>query len=271
MDDAARLELAIRAARQGGKIALQHADDPVYFKLKGHRDIMVGAAQRVQDAIRDVLLADNPGDAFLGEEGDDDDVLPIDAERLWIVDPIDGTINFFQRIPLYTISIAFREAGVFRVGVVYDPNRDEMFTATFGGGAFLNGEPIAVERRGEGEDVYEESLIAMDWAGETAERARAMRGFSQLAARMLSVVVLGSPSLAMCYIAAGRIHGYFSMKLHVWDIAAAYLILKEAGGVLTNFSGGSWLHSDGSYVASNGPVHGEMLRLLKVSLPAGET
>ncbi len=266
-EDKRRLEIAVRAAREGGRVALEHVGNPLYFKLKGHRDVMVGAAQVVQDTIRELLLAECPDDAFMGEEGPDDEELPIAAERLWVVDPIDGSINFLQGLPLFCISIAYREAGVFRVGVVYDPTRDELFSATFSGGAWLNGEPINVEKKGEGEDLYEYAVVSTDYPGEGVLRTRTLLGVGQLAGRFMTVLSLGSPALTMCYIATGRLHGYFHLQLHVWDIAAAGLILREAGGTLTNLSGGSWLHADGAYVASNGTAHGEMLRLLKLTLP----
>ena len=266
-DDQRRLEIATRAAREGGRVALEHVGNPLYFKLKGHRDVMVGAAQVVQDTIRDLLLAECPEDAFMGEEGPDDEELPIAAERLWVVDPIDGSINFLQGLPLFCISIAYREAGVFRVGVVYDPTRDELFSATFSGGAWLNGQPINVDRKGEGEEIYDQCLVSTDFPGEGSLRTRTLLGTSHLAPRFMGMLSFGSPALTLCYIAAGRLHGYFHLQLQVWDIAAAGLILREAAGTLTNLSGGSWLHSDGAYVASNGSVHGEMLRLLKFTLP----
>ncbi len=267
-DDSRRLEVAIRAAREGGRAALQHVGDPLYFKMKGHRDVMVGAAQVVQDTIRGVLLAAYPDDAFMGEEGPDDEELPIAAERLWIVDPIDGSTNYLNGLPLFALSIAYRQAGVFRLGVVYDPARDELFSATFGGGAWLNGEPASVDREGEGEDIYDASVVGCDYPGDGFLHTRTMLGAGQLAGRVMTLLSLGSPALSVCYVACGRLHGYFHLQLHVWDIAAAGLILREAGGVLTNLSGGSWLHADGAYVASNGAVHGEMLRLLKGSLPS---
>jgi myo-inositol-1(or 4)-monophosphatase len=267
LDDSSRLQIAIRAAREGGRVALEHLGDPIYFKIKGHRDVMVGAAQVVQDVIREFLKTECPDDEFMGEEGPDDEELPIAAERLWVVDPIDGSLNYFVGLPFFAICIAYREAGVFRVGVVYDPMRDEMFFASFSGGAYLNGEPISIDREGEGEDIYEQSIVSTDYPGEGTLRTRTLVGAGQLAARFMTLLSFGSPALTMCYIASGRVHGYFHLQLHVWDIAAAGLILREAGGVLTNLSGGSWLHSDGAYVASNGAVHGEMLRLLKVVLP----
>jgi myo-inositol-1(or 4)-monophosphatase len=266
-DDAERLEVAIRAAREGGRIALQHAHDPLYVKVKGRRDIMVGAALRVQDAIRDVLLGAFPDDAVLAEEGPDDEIMPVDAERLWFVDPIDGTLNFLQGLPRYAVSIGFREGSAFKVGVVFDPTRDELFSARLGDGAYLNGQAIYINRPGEGVDVFEQMLIGTDLPGEMEDRLRALRAASEVAGRMQDLRIQGSPALGICDVAAGRTHGYFHFKLYVWDVAAAAVILQEAGGILTNITGGSWLHSDGGYIATNGAIHGEMLRLLRGSIP----
>src|SRR5258708_36563257 len=111
MDDAARLDTAIRAAREGGRVARAHLGNPLYFKVKDRRDLLVGAAIVVQDTIRDILLGAYPEDGFLAEEGPDDEVLPVNAERLWIVDPIDGPTNFFQGPPHFGISIGHPPAG----------------------------------------------------------------------------------------------------------------------------------------------------------------
>jgi myo-inositol-1(or 4)-monophosphatase len=267
MDDAARLEVAIAAAREGGRVALAHVGNPLYFKLKGRRDLLVGASVAVQDAVRNVLLGACPEDGFLGEEGPEDEVLPVDAERLWIVDPIDGSINYFRGLPNFAISIGYRDATGFRVGVVYDPSRDELFSARSGDGARLNGERIHVHVAGEGEDAYESSLIGTDLPGDTEARIKAMRAATHVANRMLGLVVLGSPALGLCYVAAGRTHAYFHLALQLWDVAGAAVILQESGAAFTNGGGSSWLYSDGSYLASNGRIHGGMLRLLRAALP----
>lgn len=271
MDDEARLLVAVRAAREGGRVALEHLHDPLYVKVKGHRDLMVGAALRVQEAIVNVLREATPDDAILAEEGPEDEVLPINADRLWIVDPIDGSINYLNGVPHFAISVGFRESGSLRLGVVFDPIRDELFTAISSDGARLNGKLLVVSRPGEGEDVYEQMVIGTDWPGSTELRARNMRAAGQVVARMLTLQTMGSPALGLCYVAAGRAHGYFHLQLHLWDFAAAAVILQEAGGVLTNITGGSWLFSDGGYVASNGAIHGELLRLLKVAVPRGDS
>src|SRR2546421_7674954 len=233
MDDPVRLEVAIAAAREGGRVALAHVANPLSFKLKGRRDLLVGASLAVQGAIRDVLLGACPDDGFVGEEGPEDEVLPVDAERLWIVDPIDGSTNYFRGVPNFAVSIGFRDANGFRVGVVYDPSRDELFSARFADGARLNGQRIYAHVPGEGEDAYEQSLVGTDLVGDAEGRGRGMRAAAHVATRMLGLLMLGSPALGLCYVAAGRTHAYFHLKLHLWDVAAASVILQEAGGILT--------------------------------------
>jgi myo-inositol-1(or 4)-monophosphatase len=267
VDDAHRLDAAIRAAREGGRVALAHLGDPLYFKLKGRRDLLVGASIKVQDAIREVLLEECPDDAFLGEEGPDDEPLPVNAEHLWIVDPIDGSANFFRGLPTFAISVGYRESVGFRVGVVYDPSRDELFSARFAHGARLNGERITVHVAGEGEDAYESSLIGTDLPGDTEGRVTGLRAATHVGNRMLGLIMLGSPALGLCYVAAGRLHAYFHLKLQLWDVAAASVILQEAGATFTNGAGSSWLYSEGSYLATNGRLHGGMLRLLRAAVP----
>jgi myo-inositol-1(or 4)-monophosphatase len=262
VDDATRLEVAIRAAREGGRVALEYLGNPVYVKIKDRRDLALGSAERVQDAIIAVLRAEVPDEAILAEEGPDDEPLPVDAERLWIVDPICGSTNYYQRVPMYAVCVGFREGSSFRLGVVYDPSRDELFTARIGGGAQLNGEPINVHRPGEGEDVYDDTLIGTDISGKPDKRVHGLRVASHLATHLLGVQILGSPALGLCYVAAGRFHGYFHYDLRLWDVAAAAVIVQEAGGVFTNVTGGSWLFSDGGYLATNGALTGVLLRLI---------
>jgi myo-inositol-1(or 4)-monophosphatase len=260
--DTARLEVAIRAAREGGRVALEYLGNPLHIRLKGRRDLGLGSAERVQDAILKVLRTELPDEAVLAEEGPDDEPLPIDAEKLWIVDPICGSINYYQRLPMYAVCLGFREGSSFRVGVVYDPSRDELFSATLGGGAHVNGEPINVHRPGEGEDVYEETLVGTDLSGQTEQRVHGLRVASHLASHLLGVHMLGSPALGLSYVAAGRLHAYFHYDLRLWDVAAAAVILQEAGGVLTDITGASWLFSRGGYLATNGALTGVLLRLI---------
>jgi myo-inositol-1(or 4)-monophosphatase len=238
--------------------------------LKSRRDLLVGASLEVQKSILETLLRAFPNDAFLGEEGPDDEPLPVGAEHLWVVDPIDGSTNFFRGVPAFAISIAFRDSAGFRVGVVYDPNRDELFSARTGNGARLNGERITVHIAGEGEDAYDSSLIGTDLPGDTEGRVNGLRAAMHVGNRMLGLLMLGSPALGLCYVAAGRLHAYFHLKLQLWDVAAAAVILQESGAIFTSGDGSSWLYSDGSYLATNGRLHGGMLRLLKAALPEAQ-
>src|SRR3954447_5952057 len=155
MDDAQALEVAVRAATAGGQVALASLGKIDYQRWKGHRDVVTGATMEVQAAILDVLKAETPDFGILAEEGPEDEPLPLDAEHLWIVDPICGSLNFAQGIPYFAISVALRTQGAIRVGVVYDPCRDEMFAATLSGHSTLNGEPIGVQQISEGYDAFE--------------------------------------------------------------------------------------------------------------------
>ena len=262
----AELDVAIRAARSGGAMALQHLGKPLAYSWKGHRELVAEASLWVQEAITREIRAVFPQDAVLGEEGDEDEPLPLSAERLWIVDPLDGSINFFQGLPLFGISIALRAKGRYEVGVVYDPCRDELFQARRGAGARLNDRPILVEQTSEGPEAYERSVIGTDWPGSIERRSQALALASVLVSEVVSVTALGSPALGLCYVAAGRLHAYCHVDLKLWDVAAAGVIVEEAGGVLSDIHGGSWQYSDGGILASNGTVHGSVLRSAKAAL-----
>jgi myo-inositol-1(or 4)-monophosphatase len=164
MDDAAALEIATRAAFRGGRAALARLGTPGYLRWKGQRDVVVEASLDVQEQIVAVLQKESPGDAILAEEGPEDEPLAVDAPRLWIVDPICGSLNFAQSIPLFAVSVALRVNGLLRVGVVYDPVRDEMFTARLGEPALLNGRPITVLTVSLGPEFWEQAWVACDIA-----------------------------------------------------------------------------------------------------------
>ena len=140
------LEVAVRAARAGGKVAKARLGDPGHIQWKGHRDVVSEASLKVQEAIVSTLLAEFPHSGILAEEGPEDAPLPLDAEQLWIVDPICGSLNYVQGIPHFGISIALRSEGNIRAGVVYDPCRDELFEATTETPATLNGRKIVVQQ-----------------------------------------------------------------------------------------------------------------------------
>src|SRR3990167_2760218 len=256
-------EVAIRAAREGGKVAKAGLGDPGYLKWKGHRDVTSEASLQVQEAIVSTLLAEFPDCGILAEEGPEDAPVPVDAAHLWIVDPICGSLNFVQGIPHFGISIALRSEGNIQVGVVYDPCRDELFEATTETPAALNGQNIFVQQISEGSEAWSSAIVGTDWprSGERREQARLIVGL--MLDQVGELNLMGSPALGLCNVAAGRLHAYWHLDLKIWDLAAASLILQRAGGILTDARGNTWLYSDGGYIATNGVIHGWALNCIR--------
>jgi myo-inositol-1(or 4)-monophosphatase len=268
------LRTAIRAARAGGEMALARREDPGYARWKGPRNLQAGASLDIQQRIVEEIRAEFPDDKFLLEEfteephaEDEPDGSVGPGERLWIVDPICGSFNFNQGIPLFAVCVGCRaEGGRDEIGVVYDPCNDELFHARFGGGAYLNGQPIFVDQVSEGEDAYKRALVGTDLPGSLEDRKRALFVNRSVGNEITQLWMLGSPALGLCYVAAGRLNAYFCLDLQLWDVAAASVILQEAGGTLTDITGGPWIFSEGGQLASNGVLHGGMLRGIKPAL-----
>jgi myo-inositol-1(or 4)-monophosphatase len=263
VEDAPALEIGSRAARAGGQVALAHLGKPDYQRWKQHRDVVSGAALAVQATILEMLRAETPDFGILAEEGPEDEPLPLDAEHLWIVDPICGSLNYVQAIPYFAVSIALRSAGAIRVGVVYDPCRDELFAASMSSPATLNGQTIAVQQISEGYDAFEKAWVATDWPHDLDRLDQALRISTIMARQVITLNSYGSPALGLCNVAAGRLHAYWALDLKIWDLAAAAVILTRAGGTLTDAHGASWLFSTGGYIASNSIIHGWTLRCLQ--------
>jgi myo-inositol-1(or 4)-monophosphatase len=267
------LEVAVRAARNGGQAAVARLGKPGYLTWKGLRDVTSEASLEVQEAIVSTLLAEFPDSAVLAEEGPEDALVPVEAQHLWIVDPICGSMNFVQGIPYFAVSVALRTAGNIRVGVVYDPCSNELFEATSETPAKLNGEKIVVRHVSEGIEAWSAAIVGTDWphGGEHREQARRIVGLMLDQVNELSL--MGSPALGLCNVAAGRLHAYWHLDLKIWDIAAASLILERAGGVLTDADGNTWLYSEGGYIATNTVIHGWLLNSIQavLNLPHTQT
>jgi myo-inositol-1(or 4)-monophosphatase len=263
MDELDRvLQVAERAARIGGALAREKIDEPgQYFTWKRSRDPFVAQSLPVQNAIIEAIRESYPDQAILAEEGPEDEEMPVGADPLWIVDPICGSLNYMQHDPNYTVSVGYLTDGGWQVGVVYEPERDAIYTAIEGRGARLNGRLINVDQFADGVEAWQRSAVGIDWPGDLEARKEMMTVVGTIVPVVQSVRVIGSPALALCYVAAGRLHGYSSLDLRVWDVAPAAVILTNAGGTLTNFAGSSWYHSpDGGYVASNSIIHGRLLQ-----------
>jgi myo-inositol-1(or 4)-monophosphatase len=236
------------------------------LKWKGERNVVTEASLQVQDVLVSTIRAEYPGDGILAEEGPDDQPVPVDADRLWIADPVCGSLNFLQGIPHFGISIALRSEGRIQVGVVYDPCRGELFSATAGAPATLNGQHIVVQQISEGAEAWNGAVVGTDWPYDGERRRRARSIVSVMADQVTDCSIMGSPALGLCYVAAGRLHAYWHLDLRIWDVAAASLILERAGAILTDAHGMTWLHSDGGYVATNNVIHNSLLNCIRPML-----
>ncbi len=273
VDDTHRLETAIRAARAGGQLALSRLGDPGYQKWKGPRDLLAGAVLDIQERVVDSIRQEFPDDRFLlGEAQTPQASLDSDqgeeerdprSDPLWIIDPLDGSVNFIVGFPVFAVSVGYRAEGVYRVGVVYDPCRDELFQAVVGGGAFLNGKRIGVSQIADTYEALRSAMVGTDWVGSDDEVKRAFQVGRFVADQVLQIRMLGSPSLGLCYVASGRLHAYYGLgHLGLWDIAAGAVILREAGGYVSDIDGEDWVYGGEGCLATNGGIHGRILAVI---------
>lgn len=261
-----RLQTARRAARAAGKVLRERFEGAREIRYKGQRDIVTDADHAADRAARAVIQARFPHDRFLSEEDDATTRAALwaqsesaDAPLLWIVDPLDGTTNYARRVPIFSVSLALLHRGAVQLGVVFDPLRPEMFAAERGRGAFLNGARLTVSRT----RVLADAVVGMEWARAPKLRERTTRTVAPLVARAMTARTTGSAALTMCYVAAARLDAYFHFALSPWDVAAAALIVEEAGGRVTTPAGAAWSVHSQAYVASNGHLHETMLRFFK--------
>lgn len=248
------MDTAVEAAREAGQLALRQLGRPGYIRQKGPRDLVTGSTMEVQARIREIIQRDFAEHSILSEEDPPGAVQ--EGEFQWIVDPIDGTVNYYRGLPPFAISIALRQGPRFLLGVVYDPTRDDLFQGHRRQGAFLNGKRIRVSSKSE---AYE-AFIGTDWPNTPLERQDSLRAASVVIDEALSLRTLGAPALGLCYVAAGYLDIYYHLALNLWDVAAAAVILEEAGGTLSDLEGGSWIHSPGHYLATNGHLHNKMTK-----------
>ena len=267
------LNTAVRAARQAGRI-INRASldlDTLAVARKQRNDFVTEVDQASEAAIIEVLRTAYPGHSILAEESGHDPKghagHPREADNIWIIDPLDGTTNFIHGFPQYAVSIALMQKGVVTQAVVYDPSRDELFTASRGRGAYLNGRRIRVSKRLR----IEESLIG---TGFPFRKLHMLDGYLA----MMRVVMEraaglrrpGAAALDLAYVAAGRLDGFFELGLAPWDAAAGSLLITEAGGMVGNFRAeGDYLFSE-QIVAGTPKVFSGLITLLQRHLLAAE-
>ena len=256
------LSVAVKAARQAGDIINFAARDLGQLKIqtKTYNDFVSEVDHAAEKAIIDTLKHAYPDHGFLGEESGDTNK---DAENIWIIDPLDGTTNFLHNFPQYCVSIALQQKGVLTQAVIYDPVRNDLFTATKGRGAFLNDKRIRVSSR----TKLQQSLIATGFPfRDFAHLDTYMAMLKDMIKKTVGIRRPGSAALDLAYVAVGWVDGFFEINLSTWDIAAGGLLVQEAGGIVGDFEGNeSWLKT-GNIVAANSKVFAQMLQTLSPHL-----
>lgn len=227
------LELARSAAEEAGRLLMDGlASGPTLVRSKTSRTDLVSDLDQASEAlILDHLRRKRPHDAFLAEEGGG---RPGSSGVRWIIDPLDGTVNFLYGLPAFCVSVAAEVGGTVTAGVVHDPGRSETFSAVVGGGAWLGGRRLAVNRPGE----LALALVGTGFAYRAEVRAEQGGVVAGLLPRVRDIRRFGSAALDLCYVAAGRLDAYFERGTQPWDRAAGALVASEAGAVVTDLAGG---------------------------------
>jgi len=262
LHETAELIVAKEAARAAGSVLDRYFRDGVTMRSKDVANLVSDADVEAERAVVEVIRRSFPDHEVLGEEGHSAD---LGAEHLWIVDPLDGTANFAHRIPLFAVSIAYYRAGVAECGVVYNPASGEWYSAGRGRGAYLGESAIRVS----GHSRLDEAMIAF---GLPYDRGALMEATLAATAEFVrrethGVRRLGSAALDLCMVARGMFGAYFEYLLSPWDFAAGRLIVEEAGGVVTDCSGGPVPVGRSGVLASNGALHAAALEITRAHAP----
>jgi myo-inositol-1(or 4)-monophosphatase len=253
------LATAVESAIAAGRIQRRYFRQDFQIDKKGPIDLVTAADLEVEREFRQLVAARFPSHVVLGEE-QGPGASPQGARYRWIIDPIDGTTNFAHGLAIFCCSIALEIDGRLEVGVVYDPMAEELFTAERGVGAWLNGAPLAVSAC----DQMVNALLCTGFPYSVREKRQQMVDvFGAFLGEAQGVRRLGSAALDLCYVAAGRFDGFWEEHLHPWDMAAAAVIIEQAGGRVTNYADEPVDLFRGQIVASNGRVHRQMLQAIR--------
>jgi len=226
--------------------------------LKGPANFVSAADRRAEEVLRAELTKARPGYGFLGEEGGRHE--GSDKTHMWIVDPLDGTTNFLHGIPQFAISIALQRDDTIVAGVVYNPANDELYTAERGKGAFLNDRRLRVAARLRLAEAVVACALPHHGRGDLAQFRKEL---SLIQEKVAGLRRFGAAALDLAYVAAGRFDGYWERDLSPWDMAAGLLLVREAGGFVTDLDGNDAMFVTGDIIAGNETMHREVLALLK--------
>lgn len=248
------LDKAIEASEIAGDVLRKSFGSSLDVQFKGPIDLVTEVDVESEKTVVRVLREAFPSYGFLTEESGHSGSV---SDARWIIDPLDGTTNYTHALPLFAVSIALEVKGKLSVGVVYNPISGEMFAAEAGGGATLNGQLIHVSSQGQ----LRRSLIVTGIPYEASYLDDSLRLWDRFVRTSQGVRRLGSAALDLCWTAMGRFDGYYERGIHSYDIAAGCLILEEAGGTLSSFTGAELDLEARECVGSNGPIHSAMVKL----------
>jgi myo-inositol-1(or 4)-monophosphatase len=252
------LNIAVRAARSAGDLILRSADNVgrLHIDQKGKNDYASEVDRMAEREIINIVKAAFPEHAILAEESGKHK----GNDFVWVIDPLDGTTNFLHGFPQYAVSIALKYKGRLEVGVVYDPLRDELFTARRGGGAMLNNRRLRVTNQ----ISLKGALIGTGFPFKTDKHLDAYLGmFRALTTDCAGIRRAGAAALDLAYVAAGRLDGFWEIGVMEWDVAAGILLIKEAGGVITDFSFNDNYLESGNVIAGSPKMHQLMYQLIQ--------
>ena len=248
--------VAIEAARKAGVTLGEYARKGFRIEHKDAVNLVTDADRRAEETIVDAISRAFPDHQILAEERG---LAGSQSPFKWVIDPLDGTTNFAHGFPAYCVSIGLEYQGRCILGVVCDPTRQELFVGEAGGGAFLNGTPIQVSRASK----LDAALLVTGFAYDIRESSNTnLDHFANFALRVQGLRRTGAAALDLCYVACGRFDGFWELKLHPWDMAAGSVIVQEAGGRMSDFSGEPFSIYSQEIVASNGFIHDAMLAVL---------
>ncbi len=257
---------AVKAARRAGQIINRASLDvgQITVATKQQADFVTEVDRAAENAIIELLQTSYPEHAILAEEsgqlGDST------AEYQWIIDPLDGTTNFIHGFPQYAVSIALQQRGVLTHAVVYDTTRNELFTASKGGGAFLNDKRIRVSKRSK----LNESLIGTGFPYRSFKHIDSYLAiFRELAQKTAGMRRPGSAALDLAYVACGRLDGFWEFGLSPWDMAGGALLISEAGGLVGDFAGEPDYLQNGNFLAGNPKIFAQLLTIIQPHLHTG--
>lgn len=254
--DPAYLATAIEAVIHAGDLQMTRVGSRMRIEKKGVIDLVTETDREIEQDFRALIASRFPGHEVLGEEFATEEDRGRVPEFCWLFDPIDGTTNFAHGLPIFCSSLALEIDGTPVVAAVYDPNRRELFTAERGVGAWLNGAPIRVTT----ETQLIDALLCTGFPYSVQQKPDELLGlFGHFLGISRAVRRLGSAAIDLCYVAAGRLDGFWEMHLSPWDISAGALMVEQAGGTVTATDGTPFFARQGSVLATNGALHEQML------------